>query len=102
MTAGWTVTSTTGNTMPVRRLRLPRLRLRCRLRPPCVAVSAAKSGPHQSGSLVGRLIGERVKSLRDECTGQWPVHFFQKVTLAAAGVVFVGGPTPASGGHTPP
>jgi len=33
---------------------------------------------------MGSLIGEAVKSLRFECTGRRPVHFFQKATLAVA------------------
>ena len=42
-----------------------------------------------------------MKSLRDECTGQWPVHFFQKVTLAAAALMFVAAPTAAAAAAPP-
>src|SRR5437868_375135 len=44
---------------------------------------------------MGSLIGERVISLRDKCTGRRPVHFFQKVVIAAAALTFVASPTPA-------
>jgi murein L,D-transpeptidase YcbB/YkuD len=36
---------------------------------------------------VGSLIGDCVKSLRFECTGRRPVHFFRKAALATASVV---------------
>ena len=42
-----------------------------------------------------------MKSLRDECTGQWPVHFFQKVTLVAAALMFVAAPTAAAAAAPP-
>jgi murein L,D-transpeptidase YcbB/YkuD len=42
-----------------------------------------------------------VKSLRDECTGHWPVHFFQKVTLVAAALMFVAAPTAAAAAAPP-
>src|SRR5690349_11827958 len=96
MTAGWTATSTTGNIMPDRRLLLLRLRNRCRLRLRPAVVSAAKLGPHRSGSLMGSLIGERVKSLRKECTGRGPVHFFRNVASAAAGLMLVAASGPAA------
>ena len=35
------------------------------------------------------LIGEQVQSLRNKCTGHAPVHFFQKVAVAAAGLALV-------------
>ena len=43
-----------------------------------------------------------MKSLRDECTGRWPVHFFQKLTLAAAALMFVAAPTAAAAASAPP
>jgi L,D-transpeptidase YcbB len=48
------------------------------------------------------LIGEAVKSLRFECTGRWPVHFFQKTGLAAAALLFAVVPTEASAGPLAP
>src|SRR5947208_3068633 len=36
---------------------------------------------------MGSLIGECVNSLRFECTGRWPVHFFQKSLGVAAAVM---------------
>ena len=51
---------------------------------------------------MGSLIGERVKSLRDECTGCWPVHFFQKVAGAAAGLMLVAASTPAAAADASP
>jgi len=37
-----------------------------------------------------------VKSLRDECTGRWPVHFFRNVAGAAAGLMLVAASSPAA------
>jgi murein L,D-transpeptidase YcbB/YkuD len=42
-----------------------------------------------------------VKSLRDECTGRWPVHFFQSITLAAAALMFVAAPAAAAAAAAP-
>ena len=44
---------------------------------------------------MGSLIGERVKSLRFECTGRRPVHFFQKLGIVAAALTFVAAPAAA-------
>src|SRR3954471_20500404 len=79
--------------MPVHRapLRSPNRRRR-----PCGAGSAAKSDPRQRGSLMGISIGERVKSLRDKCTGRWPVHFFRIMTLAAGAAILTAVPTAAA------
>ena len=44
---------------------------------------------------MGSLIGERVISLRDKCTGRRPVHFFQKVAIATAVLTIVAAPMPA-------
>jgi L,D-transpeptidase YcbB len=38
------------------------------------------------------LIGEAVKSLRNSCTGQVPVHFFRKVVSVAAGLALAATP----------
>jgi len=51
---------------------------------------------------MGSLIGEAVKSLRFECTGRWPVHFFQKTGLAAAALSFAVVPTAGSAGPVAP
>src|SRR4051812_38927273 len=90
--AGWTVTSTTGNIIPARRLVLLRPWLRPLRRRLWQAVSAAKSDPRQRGSLMGNLIGERVKSLSNECTGRRPVHFFQKIAIALAALMLASVP----------
>jgi murein L,D-transpeptidase YcbB/YkuD len=45
---------------------------------------------------MGSLIGERVKSLRFECTGRRPVHFFHKVGIAAAALTAAAVPTAAA------
>jgi murein L,D-transpeptidase YcbB/YkuD len=37
-----------------------------------------------------------VISLRNECTGRWPVHFFQKMTIAAAALALAAVPATAS------
>src|SRR5579884_1986826 len=60
------------------------LRLQCRLRRRAAVGNAVRSDPHQRGSLVGSLIGEEVSSLRYQCTGQWPVHFFRMAGVVAA------------------
>ena len=45
---------------------------------------------------MGSLIGERVKSLRDECTGRWPVHFFRIGGIAAATLTLAAAPAQAA------
>src|SRR5690349_1166980 len=97
MTAWWTDTSTTGNTITVARRRLLRCRLRLRpiRRRPGVA-NAAKREPS---------IGEQVESLRNWCTGRRPVHSFLKRSgLAAALTVSVAAlvaPAPAAAQSAP-
>src|ERR1700760_188295 len=44
---------------------------------------------------MGSLIGEQVISLRDKCTARRPVHFFRKVALGAAAMMFAVLPTSA-------
>jgi L,D-transpeptidase YcbB len=51
---------------------------------------------------MGSLIGECVKSLRDECTGRWPVHFFQKSAAATAALTLIAGPAPAAAADMAP
>jgi murein L,D-transpeptidase YcbB/YkuD len=48
------------------------------------------------------LIGEKVISLRDMCTGRWPVHFFEKGTIAAAALAFAAWPSAAQASDTRP
>jgi murein L,D-transpeptidase YcbB/YkuD len=43
-----------------------------------------------------------VISLRNECTGRWPVHFFQKMTIAAAALALAAVPATASAAAAPP
>ena len=50
---------------------------------------------------MGSLIGECVNSLRHECTGRWPVHFFQKIALAASALAFAAIPTAALASSKP-
>ena len=74
---------------PLRRhRRQPRLRLRRGW------ASAVKSDPIK-GVFDGISIGEDVISLRDECTGRRPVHFFGKIAFALAGAIFATAPMPA-------
>lgn len=41
-------------------------------------------------------------SLRDECTGRGPVHFFEKMTLAVAAMMFAAAPAVAAAAPAPP
>ena len=43
-----------------------------------------------------------MKSLRDECTGRWPVHFFQKSAAATAALTLIAGPAPAAAADMAP
>jgi murein L,D-transpeptidase YcbB/YkuD len=43
-----------------------------------------------------------VIGLRNECTGRWPVHFFQKMTIAAAALALAAVPATASAAAAPP
>ena len=45
---------------------------------------------------MGSLIGERVKSLRFECTGRRPVHFFQRIAVAAVALIIAAAASPAA------
>jgi L,D-transpeptidase YcbB len=47
------------------------------------------------------LIGERVISLRNGCTGRRPVHFFQKLAIAAATLALVAAPAAAAADSKP-
>lgn len=40
--------------------------------------------------------------MRDECTGRWPVHFFQKIAGAASALMLVAGASPASAAAAQP
>src|SRR5947209_16640405 len=44
---------------------------------------------------MGSLIGECVISLRDQCTGQWPVHFFGKAMVAGLAIMLSAAPARA-------
>jgi murein L,D-transpeptidase YcbB/YkuD len=46
--------------------------------------------------LTESLIGESVISLRFECTGRWPVHFFRKNAGALAALMLVVAPAPVA------
>jgi len=50
---------------------------------------------------MGSLIGERVKSLRDECTGRWPVHFFGISGIAIAALALAAAPAHAVAASAP-
>jgi len=50
---------------------------------------------------MGSLIGERVKSLRFECTGRRPVHFFRRMLPLAAALAFVAAPAAAQAQTAP-
>src|SRR5437899_7277325 len=45
---------------------------------------------------MGIVIGEGVISLRDECTGRWPVHFFRTATGTAAALMLAAAPSSAA------
>src|SRR5690242_8797670 len=51
---------------------------------------------------MGSLIGESVISLRDECTGHWPVHFFQKMIVVAAAFMLAALPSAATAAAAAP
>jgi murein L,D-transpeptidase YcbB/YkuD len=51
---------------------------------------------------MGSLIGESVKSLRFECTGRRPVHFFQKISLGAAALILAAVASPAAAAAAQP
>ena len=50
----------------------------------------------------GKSIGECVNSLRDQCTGRRPVHFFRKTLRVAAALMLAAMPTAAVAAAAPP
>src|SRR3954453_7981481 len=89
MTAGWTDTSITVNTMPVHRRAPLRLRpIRRRL----VAANADSWDFPKASALGTSSIGEVVIHSRSSCTGHWPVHSFRKLSGLAASLVLAAAP----------